>query len=445
MKRITIPGGWYCDTTPEGASVALITGSHLEHNGQRIELPHGVNVLQVDLSADGNRFCGIGHAAPLTDTAMEWDGFVWVNHGPTVGPRSVIFDAFGKVLTVPAIGHPAGALGYRQIGDDGRPVYSWQSHSDPVRAIWEYTTRGDLTVGQSGKGPHGEDAVIALYQGKRYVLGEGQCRFIKCRRSGDRLSLAWVQEDAGACVLLWLTLADLVTFPTQRFADVPAPPTPEPPKKPEEPVLNIQSAIELIGVTAREVDRQYPGLRSSDLERYTARVASACFGIDPRIGRKRADPGRPISKSALGVRHDVSREGMTLLTAVDFVRDESDADESEWGEPGNRNHIRSQPFIDEGVTQFWIKPEPLASEPKPEPTPEPTPEPVPPAVCTCAAELAALRVGVAEAEKDIAFLMHLTGRLSDQIAALEARPSGGSVPTKLRITGLSVDVEAVPE
>ena len=212
---------------------------------------------------------------------------------------------------------------------------------------------------------------------------------------------------------------------------------------------SVQDAIDLIVRKAHEIDQREPGRRSRDLAGYTGQVASECYAVDTRVGLKRADPGRPVSKSALGVRYDVSKEGMTLLTAVDFVRDETDADEREWGEPGNRNHIRSQPFLDEGVTQFWIKPEPLASVPKPEPKPEPTPEPVPPAVCNCAAELAALNAEIAELAAALSVVRQAAeaayDHADDAMELAKQRPSGGSVPSKLRITGLSVDVEAVPE
>ena len=217
MKRLDIPGGWYCDALPDGNYAALIKNSQIQTASGNVPLPGSQNLLQIRLSPQG-QIAGIGHR---DDQAWLWNGTGWSSHGLAFGPRSVIFDAAGALQTVPGPGHPAGAIGFRYVADDGRIVYSWETYADPGRGLFEYTERGGITIGQGGAGPLGEDPCIArLPDGTYRVIDSGTCRFINVARRGDDLAISFVREDAGKAVVIWLTVAELEQLP--RFT--PAPP-----------------------------------------------------------------------------------------------------------------------------------------------------------------------------------------------------------------------------
>lgn len=236
MKRVEIPGGWYCDALPDGTFAALITDRQIETHAGAIPLPASQNVLQLRLSPHGH-IAGIGHR---DDQAWLWNGAGWSPQGLAFGPRSVIFDAAGTLHRVPGPGHPAGSIGYRYVADDGRLVFSWETFADPARGLFEYTERQGITIGQAGSGPLGEDPCIArLPDGTYRLIDSGTCRFINVTRDGDTLAIAFVREDARKAVMLWMTVAELEQLPRfvpSQQAPPPAPapqPAPNPPAPPD--------------------------------------------------------------------------------------------------------------------------------------------------------------------------------------------------------------------
>jgi len=415
MRTLDEPG-WYVDALPSNEYVRLIPGSHLETHRGRVELP-GANVLYLDLAADGIRFCGVGHQPPVEDTALEWNGGQWIPHGKTVGPRSVIFDATGHVLTVPAAGLPAGSQGYRQVADDGRIVLGDEAYADTARGVWEYTTRGDITVGQSGKGPHGEDAVIALYRGKRYVLAEGQCRFIKFRRQGDDLAISWVDEIHRQSCIRWLTVAELLTFPEQRFdAPVPVPvPTPTPTPEPHPVPENIDRYLVDRSDVVDAVKRDYPHLKGGAIVDQVAHRLNREHRFDPiRYGRKarQADGGNP-NEDALTFRLDLNDNSKKKL--IDILVDGGGRDGTTWD---------VRPAHEEPGNGFWrpaVNPD-LDGLPVPDPGEPGLPKPPKPAGSIDAAVRSLIEATVASLRAELNAVTATVKALEQKVAEVDSRP-----------------------
>jgi hypothetical protein len=231
-------GAWYGDATLTD-EIVLFPGSHFHTSRGRVELPivDGVrqNVLQPRLAHDGERFAGTLHEGRLKDHAWEWDGTEWHNRGGAYAVDACIYNRHDQLVVNQEI-LGIGVQGWRQVDDNGQLVPGQFTYHDPVRKIHEFTTRGNITIGTSGKGPHGEDAVIALYNNKRYVLFEGENRFVRFRRYGEMLVIIFTINGRGVG-LFRFNERDLVTFPEQRFvADPPKVEIPkEEPKVPEIP------------------------------------------------------------------------------------------------------------------------------------------------------------------------------------------------------------------
>src|SRR3569832_1426516 len=184
MKTVIGPAGWYCDARPDFGYVFLARDSHLETHAGRVELPDHQNLLYIDIAPTGNRFAGVGHR---DDQAWEWNGDEWICHGRAIGPRAVMYGAEGRLY----------------VDDAGKPVPTDRSMADVHRQLWQYTTHDGTTVGQGGKGSLGEDPVVVVIDGRRRLLAEGQCRFIKFRKSGSLCSVAFVREDTGQSIMRW--------------------------------------------------------------------------------------------------------------------------------------------------------------------------------------------------------------------------------------------------
>jgi hypothetical protein len=200
-------GSWYCDIALGGSSVVLIRDSHLEFNGRHVHLPQGQNVLYVRIAPDGSKFAGVGHR---DDLCWQWGGQGWSTHGIAFGPQSVIYD---KSSALHVISGPP-AVGYRY--DAGHMLVTCDdTRRDLARQVWDYTDLGDLTIGQGGDAlGHGDDPIIALFEGNRKLLQSGRCRFINAYRDGDQVALACVREDTGSSLLRRLTLDDIRNAPT---------------------------------------------------------------------------------------------------------------------------------------------------------------------------------------------------------------------------------------
>lgn len=248
MRRSDYVQGWYCDALPSGQyAVAPFAGQgQIRTSHGAVPLP-GEPLLYTVLAPDGVQIAGVGNQ---TDRAWRWDGQQWHEHGLAFGPQAVIFDTSNRLHVV--TGPPA--HGYRYVDGGGNLITCTDTYADPARQIWEYTDLGEVTIGQGGEGPHGDDPLIALYQNRRILIQRGRCRFIKARRAGNQLSIAWVQEDTVTASILWLTLAELLTFPDVTITppdvtSTPGPivPIPDIPPMPEsllEDVTRVRARVE---------------------------------------------------------------------------------------------------------------------------------------------------------------------------------------------------------
>lgn len=238
-----LPGAQYPDARPDGRFVALVPSQHLVTDTGIVPLPSGQDVLDLRLAPDGVRIAGIGHQ---DDQAWLWGGQAWSAHGVTLGPRSVMFDARGALLTVPGAGHPAGSQGYRYVDDAGAVVYAWQTYADPARHIWEYTTYGDVTIGQGGAGPLGDDPAIAIVGGAYRLLSEGCCRFINVHHDGDTYAIAWWRQDTNSAHVRWLTRAGLLALPVYVVPSAAVQPPVTPPVEPPKEPTHMENVFEFI-------------------------------------------------------------------------------------------------------------------------------------------------------------------------------------------------------
>lgn len=221
--------GWYVDATPAGAFVALIKDSHLMTDAGHVPLPQGQNLLYVRIAPDGLRFAGVGHQ---DDLCWQWNHILrrWDAHGLAFGPRAVSYTHDGALQVV-------------------RHAPAAPTLHDAARQIHEYTELPGLTIGHGGDGPHGEDPAIALMDGRRYLIEEGQCRFINVRESG-RLSIAYVREDTRESVIRWMTRDEISALPVVVATLLPAPP-PQTPPQPEPAPMDYLAIIQ-------DIRRDYP-------------------------------------------------------------------------------------------------------------------------------------------------------------------------------------------
>ena len=217
-----------CDCTIDGHRVELVPDTCLLVNDDALApLPNEQNVLFPRLHPSGTRFAGIGH---LDNHCWEWLGR-WVDHGPCEGPHAVIYDADGLLRIVRETeGAPTGSQGWRYVADDGRLVPAFETYADTARGIYEYTERGDVTVGQGGD----EEGLQAFIRGRRVLLEAGVARFIRFYRAGDRVAVAYVRNHTEAR-FLFSTVTAWDALPTYHPAQPPEPlpPYPEPEPEPE--------------------------------------------------------------------------------------------------------------------------------------------------------------------------------------------------------------------
>jgi hypothetical protein len=210
---------WYCDLTLGRASVRLIMDQHLEFNEFDIPLPippgesAGVNLLYVRISPDGTKFAGVGGRKPDgTDDDHCW---VWSNGwqrlGIAFGPQSVIFDR-DNVLRVLA-GPPS--VGYRYVTPSNAIVTCDATRKHPTLPIWDWTELDNgVIIGQGGdKIGHGDDPVVAHFEGVMRLLQDGRCHFINAYGSGEQACYACVREDTNQALTRWMTLQDIRNSP----------------------------------------------------------------------------------------------------------------------------------------------------------------------------------------------------------------------------------------
>lgn len=206
---------WYGECETDGSWAGLVPNQHVLTNERQIDLTPEGNPLY--LRKRGKMLAGQGGNDGQTHN-WKWDGNQWVQLGWSYGVNTVAFDPAGNVVeNIPAYG----SQGIRWIDEAGVHT-SDQTYGPGEFNLSQFTTHGDITVGQSY-----DDGAIAVVNGKRYLLHPGYTVFIRFNRDGDNLAISIV-TPAGL-VLMWLTKDELLALP------VDAPQAPQPEKKPEQP------------------------------------------------------------------------------------------------------------------------------------------------------------------------------------------------------------------
>lgn len=287
VRRVDVAGGVYGDVRVDGKyAVTLSTG--VQTSNSVIPYPAGDSILFVRVTPNGS-FKLAGQSQEGNGN-LEWDG-AWHFAGESYGVSPVIYDWNGML-------HQGelqfGSQGFRYVTPENVLVTGDATYADPSRSIWEYTTYGDVTIGQ------GEKGCIAIRGNDRRMLEVGDCRFARFTRQGDALAVAMSKFLEHKVVLLWLNTSDLGIFPIESLSTV-TPILPPPPlplrvdcgKVPEAG----QQALKLLAIKFSDE------IRSSNDEIRRAWALKAAqqmaFTVNPEWGTKNAGGGRPQSKDGI--------------------------------------------------------------------------------------------------------------------------------------------------
>ena len=264
-----VNGAWYAEALPGPARAyaALIPRSHIETHLGDVALPGSESVLYLRCYDFNGVFWLAGQGA-VTDTAWLWNGSAWVNYGPTPGVNTCAFGAgclyvvksgstylrVNLLTGASSIEQAAlGSQGFRFIRDDGVPVPADDTHRSADGTLFDYTERGDVTVGQ---GPVQDTVAIFGAARERMTLVHAvvveDCRFVRVNRTGDEFAVATVMdlEAPRRAVLQWFTRANM-------RADVSGPMTIAPFNHPVLilPFKDPTGASGVAGIEANEIGR----------------------------------------------------------------------------------------------------------------------------------------------------------------------------------------------
>lgn len=395
MRRQTFENGWYGEALPSGHFAVTMVGQNavLTHAGLW-PLP-GDNLLFTRCSdAGGFRVAGQSHIGRGNMLSIGSDFYTI---GGSYGVSPVLFTPTGEVVQ----NEPKyGSQGFRYW--DGRPVTGDETYVHPTYPqLWEYTTLGDVTVGQ------GESGAIVYYQGKRRLLEPGNTRFIRFNRDGDNLAFAIVMP--GYCLLIWMTVQELAQLPEVAIMTAPPPPAPDPPPVPGPEPMSLQAPNEI--ETVRRVMREHPEINTRDENARGNILPYICAALGGKPwGRK--------SRNAQGT--DLNTDALTFLRA-DGLFEIYDVIS---GADGGATWDGFGPFR-QGENGYWVEAQPVSGPP-------PTPDPPPPSD-----DLAKLRAQVEAMNEAILYnFQTMTIRfdqLKARVEALEQKPAG-TLP-KLRVKG----------
>lgn len=239
MKTPVTRPGIYGNSLPSGEWVNLGNDSIDSHLGP-ISLP-GEDVLHLVITKVGGfKIAGQGHQ---TGAAWLWEQSTsqWRECGPTFGIYSCIFDANGNLVVST---QAQGGQGYRYVDDNGNLVTGDDSLNQDrrvavengIKAIWEFTVLGGVSIGQGESGCH------VLIDNTRRMLVDGPTHFIQVHRQGDKYSIALTMLGKGTVVFFEATKDELRALPlVSTTPPVVIPPKPiDPPKEPTKPMPTLQ-------------------------------------------------------------------------------------------------------------------------------------------------------------------------------------------------------------
>lgn len=280
MIRDTLPL-WYGEAEPDGSWAGLIPDQHVLTDKGIVPLCPAGNTLF--LRKRGNRLACQGQ----TGDNWLWDGSQWQNLGPSYGVSPVAFAPDGSVVQNTVA---FGSQGIRWIDEAGVHTGDATYNSGPPLNLYEYTTHGDVTIGQGGEG-----GVMAVTpEGRRVLIAApAYCTFVRFNRTGDALAVAVVIR--GGLHLMWFSRQELNTLPL----DVPPVPVPVPTPEPAPVSLQAPNEIEVV----RRVMREHPEINTRD-EATRGRILDFCAMYlnagGEKWGRKSRNPqGTDLNTDAL--------------------------------------------------------------------------------------------------------------------------------------------------
>jgi len=396
LTTISVPGGWYGEARVDGQYAVLVTGSHIQTHAGVVPLPDATNVLFVRVTPNGVfRIAGQDHKGRGN---LEWFEGTWRLVGDSYGVNPVLYD-LGGVLHQ---GAPRfGSQGFRYAATDGRIFTGDETYADPSRRIWEYTTYGDVTIGQ------GESGCIALRSSKRFVIEPGDCRNVRVTRDGDRLAVTMVKQLEGRTVLLWLTADELAGFPPEGgIVNPPPPPPPLPPSPPPPPqdcsagwTPRMPNRVDVVQRLKEQFPGEWEAMNTAGDLAFIKRLAWTLHQEDPAWGLNGKRGTDTLSEDVLVyLNPTVDNAGRPGVEGVDFVI----AHGAPSAHPGWLNV--TCPVNQGGAGAKWIQPEPVDGVPPPPPPPDDNP----------------LKARIAELERNIEQLLIVNQQLVDHDEAVSA-------------------------
>lgn len=223
LTRIETPGAWFGERLPNGRYIiGFNNGWTRTDAGDVFYTPA---LIYPRINPAGLGFVGVESGeGPNKDHAMEYVGGPdFANHGPACGNSPCAYWPDGRI-EVTACVPPYGSQGIRWI--DTRIHPGDETIADPVNGIYQYTEHNGIKVGQGGDGIHGEDPIIIIYNGIRYLVEEGTCRVIRFNYdpATTELSISCWKMNANSNLIVALLVSDILTLPVF-------------PLNPEEPIV----------------------------------------------------------------------------------------------------------------------------------------------------------------------------------------------------------------
>lgn len=269
MLRTVKEGGWYGDITIEGDIVTLYRDSHIEVNGNRVELPISSfgkeNILQL-VCKRWNGQVLIAGQGQYTGNWFYRDG-KWKIVSTSFGTFACAFSSNALYLVIDnnlycLLDLASGLMGrtiVRSIGVNGIRYIDFSQSPDGIVTgdatygpnpynLSQWTMQSDYMYGQSNVvvGQSYIDGAIALYK-ERYLIEKGDTQFIRFHREGNVLTIAIVKMLELKTVYYQMITEELVQFPIEG--------QPEKPHLP--PINNMPKSDEQLRADQDELVRFY--------------------------------------------------------------------------------------------------------------------------------------------------------------------------------------------
>jgi hypothetical protein len=266
---------WYGEAEPDGSWAGLVPDQHVLTNTEVIPLCPGGNTLY--LRKRGSLLTCQGHGDGRN---YLWNGKGWVDLGPSYGVSPVAFDLSNNVVQNRV---EFGSQGIRWIDEAGIHTGD-QTYGSLSLAMYQYTTLGGISIGQSPKG-----GVVAVTPKGRFQVTPPptNSQFIRFNRDGDKLAVAiW---EITQLRLMWFTVAELEAMPVDVIAPPASkqPPEQKPEPKPEPTPVSSQApnqfaVVQRVFAAHPEIDRLNDDTRGRLIDYVIAELGGKPWGRKAR-------------------------------------------------------------------------------------------------------------------------------------------------------------------